>query len=229
MFLDKSIKLWIKNNNEFIINKIINNAHENSIFKVIYCSNENIISCSKIINIKIWKKNNNNNYENIKILTHSNWVCSILFLEDKNILISSGLDGTKFWNLNKNEINYNNINCIKYFKDVYCYWNNGLCRLDEDRIIIGGDSLIIISILNKIIIKEINIPFKCYGIRLIEDKGIFLIGGESKDIRIYRNDNYECIQIIQNAHDKDILGFVELKDESIISYSDDNKIKKWKI
>ena len=44
---------------------------------------------------------------------------------------------------------------------------------------------------------------------------------------IYRNDNYECIQIIQNAHDKDIFGFVELKDGSILSYSWDNKIKIW--
>jgi len=141
----------------------------------LYCSNGNLISCSSDGNIKIWKKNNNNNYENIKILTHSDYVYSILFFEDKNILISSGKDGTKFWNLNKNEINYNNINCIKDFKEVYCYSNNGLCKLDEDRIIIGGDkSLKIISILNKIIIKEINIPFKCLGIILIEDKGIFL-------------------------------------------------------
>jgi len=226
---DKSIKLWIKNNNEYIINKSINNAHEKGIYKVIYCSNGNIISCS-YNKIKIWQKNNNNYYESIKILTHSDWVYSILFLEDKNILISSGLDGTKFWNLNKNEINYNNINCIKYFEDIYCYNNNGLCRLDEDRIIIGGDnSLKIISISNKIIIKEINIPFKCWGILLIEDKGIFLIGGYSNDIMIYRNDNYECIQIIQNAHDYSILGFVKLKDESIISYSNDKNIKKWKI
>ena len=67
----------------------------------------------------------------------------------------------------------------------------------------------------------------CLGIRLIENKGIFLIGGKSKDIRIYRNDNYECIQIIQNAHDDDINGFDELKDGSIVSYSDDKKIKIW--
>jgi len=52
-------------------------------------------------NIKIWKENNNNNYENIKILTHSNNVWSILFLKDKKIFIFSGLDGTKFRNLNK--------------------------------------------------------------------------------------------------------------------------------
>ena len=130
-----------------------------------------------------------------------------------------------FGNLNKNENNYNNINCIKYFEKVDCVSKNGLCRLDEDRIIVGRDSLKIISILNKKIIKEITTPFKCFGIRLIDDKGIFLIGG--KDIRIYRNDNYECIQIIQNAHDGDINGFVELKDGTIVSYSNDKRIKIW--
>jgi len=233
---DEKIKLWIKKGNKFIFNKIINNAHERGIYKVIYCSNGNIISCSYDNTIKIWKKYYNN-YINIKTLTHSdstsflsiyNFPDSILLLEDKNILISSGPDGTKFWNLNKDETNYNNIKCYQYIKEVKCYWNKGLCRLDEDRIIIGGDkSLKIISILNKVIIKEINIPFTCYGIILIEDKGIFLIGGKSKDIRIYRNDNYECIQIIQNAHDGYINGFVELKDGSIISYSYDMKIKKW--
>ena len=224
---DKSIKFWIKKDYQFINNKTINNAHENNIIKVLYCSNKNLISCSYDNTIKIWKENNNN-YENIKILTHSDSVRTILFLEDKNILISSGLDGTKFWNLNKNETNYNNIKCIKYIKEAECYWNKGL-YIDEDKIIIGGDEiLIVISILNKTIIKKINIPFQCWGIQLIEDKGLFLIGGWKKDIMIYRNDNYECIQTIKNAHDDNINGFVELNDETIISYSFDNKIKIWK-
>ena len=103
------------------MNKIIKNAHEDKINKVIYCSNGNLISCSKDKNIKIWKENNNNNYDNIKILNHSDYVCSLLLFEDKNILISSGGDGTKFWDLN----DYNNINCIKYFKETWCGWHGG--------------------------------------------------------------------------------------------------------
>ena len=220
--VDKNIKLWIKNNNEFKINKIIKNAHEDQINKIIYCSNGNLISCSDDKNIKIWKENNNN-YENIKILNHSNYVCSLLLFEDKNILISSGGDGTKFWDLN----NYNNINCIKDFKETYCGWHGGLCKLDEDRIIVGGkgnNSLKVISISKKEIIKEINHPFKCWVIYLIEDKGIFLVGGNSKDIIIYRNDNYECIQTIKDAHDDEIYDLIESKDGSIISCS--NKIMK---
>ena len=215
---DKNIKLWIKNDNEFKINKIIKNAHEDQINKVIYCSNGNLISCSNDKNIKIWKENNNNNYDNIKTLTHSNYVDSLLLFEDKNILISSGGDGTKFWDLN----DYNNINCIKYFKETWCGWHGGLCKLDEDRIIVKtakNNSLKVISISKKEIIKVINHPFECWAIYLIKDKGIFLVGGKSKDIMIYRNDNYECIQTIKNAHDDDIQDLIELKDGSIISCS----------
>ena len=70
----------------------------------------------------------------------------------------------------------------------------------------------------------------CWGICLIEDKGIFLIFRKrSKDIRIYRNDNYECIQTIKDAHNKNIKGFIELKDGKITSFSEDKTIKKWNI
>ena len=225
---DKNIKLWIKKNNEFEINKIIQNAHEDKINKVIYSSNGNLISCSQDKNIKIWKEKKsfffNTNYDNIKTLTHSNYINSILLLEDKNILISSGGDGTKFWDLN----DYNNINCIKYFNETWCGWHGGLCRLDDDRIIAknkGKNSLKIISILKKEIIKEINHPFECYAIYLIEDKGIFLVGGESNDIMIYRSDNYECIQTIKDAHESKIFCFIELKIGTIISCSADKFIK----
>ena len=158
-------------------------------------------------------------------MTHSNYVCSLLLIEDKNILISSGGDGTKFWDLN----NYNNINCIKDFKETWCGWHGGLCKLDEDRIIVMNNkpnSLKVISILKKEIIKEINHPFQCYVIYLIENKGIFLVGGKSKDIIIYRNDNYECIQTIKNAHD-DVINLIELKNKLIASSSNDKTLKIW--
>ena len=68
-----------------------------------------------------------------------------------------------------------------------------------------------------------------YTITLIEDKGIFLVGGESKDIRIYRNDNYECIQTIKQAHNNSIVGFNQLKNGKIISYGLDSYIKIWSL
>ena len=108
--------------------------------------------------------------------------------------------------------------------------NQALCRLNDDIIVVkakGTTSLKLISISKKEIIKTIDNPFHCYGISLIEDKGIFLVGGESKNIRIYRNDNYECIQEIKDAHNDNIKGFIELKDGLIASFSYDQTIKIW--
>ena len=36
---------------------------------------------------------------------------------------------------------------------------------------------------------------------------------------VYKNDNYECIKIIKDAHEDNIKGFIELKHGSIISCS----------
>ena len=33
-------------------------------------------------------------------------------------------------------MNYNNINYRQHFKKVLCFWNEGLCKLDGDRIIV---------------------------------------------------------------------------------------------
>ena len=217
---DKSIKTWIKNNNEFILNKNINNAHNDCIYKVIYYSNKNLISCSFDKTTKIWEEKDKN-YQLVITLMHSNWLYSILLIKDKNILISSGFNETKLWNLNNFEL-------IKNFDKVKCNGWNALSRIDEDRIIIGGNKiLLIISLLKKTIIKEISIFFYCYGIKTIKKKGLFLVGGEKKDIILFRNINYECIQIFKNIHDDYINGFIELQNNLFGSYSNDGKIKIW--
>ena len=222
---DKNIKTWIKKEKKFTINKIIYNSHKYVVSKIIYYGNTKLISCSQDETIKIWEENNNY-YQNITILTHFKMIFSILLLEDKNIIISGGFDGIKFWNLY-------NLELIKTFNDIFCGSWNGICRIDNDKIItqsIDGDneiSLKIISILNKCIIKEINFPFYCFGINLIDKKGIFLVGGDSNDIKIYNKDNYENIQTIKNSHIGNILGFIELKNGTIASYGDDGIINIW--
>ena len=216
-----NIHTWIKKENKFTLDKIIKHAHDNIITKAIYYQNK-IISCSWDKIIKIWEIKNKN-YQNIKNLINSEWVSTILLLEDKKILVSAGFDGTKFWDLN-------NYTLLNYFSKTYCGWFNELCRIDEDKIIVKGKNTLVlkvISIKEKTIIKEINLEFECYGINTIKNNGIFLIGGKSKDIKVYRIDNYECIQIIKGAHYNDINGFTELTDRKILSYGDNNEINIW--
>ena len=216
---DKSIKTWIKNKNKFILNQNLENAHNDDIYKVIYYSNEKLISYSYDGIIKIWEENINN-YQLITSLKHSNFIYSILLINDKNLLISSDSSGTKLWNLN-------NVELIKYFEEAKCDEFNVLNRIDEEKIIISGnETFIIISLLEKKIIKEIKTHYSYYGINSIKEKGI-LLGGRYNDILILRNDNYKCVQIIKNAHDDYIKGFINLKNGFIASYSDDGKIKIW--
>ena len=221
---DKSIKIWIKIKNIFILNQVIENAHNGYIYKVLYYLNENIISCSNDGTVKIWEENiNNNKYQLIISLQHSDTIRSILILNNKNFLISSGSEGTKFWNMN-------NFECIFYIKNAYCCNNNALKKIDDDKIIVGGrndGTIKIISILEKNIIKSIENTFLCCAICIIENKKLILIGGECKDIIIYRSDNFEFIQIIKDIHNDWVFGITRLNNDSIITYGCDKIIKVW--
>ena len=219
---DKSIKIWIKNKskNKFELKEYINNAHNDLIYKVIYFTNNKLISCSLDGCVKIWEEENENNYQLITSLKHFNCVFSILLIKDRNILISSGNDGTKLWNLNNFEL-------IKYFKEaVCCRWNH-LIKINENQFIVGDYKIIrIISLIKKRIIKEIKIPYINWEIKIINEKGIFLFG-IYRDIIIFRNENYKFIQSIKYAHEDNINGFIELKQDLICSYSNDGSIKIW--
>ena len=123
-----------------------------------------------------------------------------------------------------------NIEFIYCFKEAFGGCWNGLKRIDDDRIIVGGEkSLKVISIKEIKIIKSIEIPFRCNGIITIKEKGIFLMGGWSTDILIYRNDNYECLSRIYNAHNHYIVGFCELKNGLVLSFSGDKTMKIWSL
>ena len=95
--------------------------------------------------------------------------------------------------------------------------------------IVGKNSIKVIYISQEKIVYNINIQFICWGLFSVKNKGIFLVGGKCKDINIYRSDNYECIQTIQNAHNDNILGFIELKNITIISYGWDGIINVWSL
>ena len=221
---DKSIKFWIKeqNNNKFKLNQIIYNAHKEWILKVLYHPNGNLISCSNDETIKIWEEQNNNKHECITIIKVPIKIKSILLLEDKNVLIGSGIEEIIFWNSN-------NYDLLFKLKDAGCWRWNAMSQIDDNRIIVGGINKLmkVISINEKKIIKTIDNMFWCYGICVIENKGIFLTGGWSFKINIFRSDNYECIQSIDNAHYTWIRGIIELNNNVIASYSDDGVINFW--
>ena len=216
---DKNIKTWIKKNNKFILNNVILNAHNNIINKVMYISKDNIISFSDDEKVKIWEIKKDNKYQSIGIFEFGKVKSSIL-LKDKNELIFSGQNGTYLFNLNNFEL-------IKSFNKVKCFWWNAMCRIDDDKIIIGSTSLVIISLPKKEIIKNIILPLVCFTIIGDTKKGIFYVAGYGNDIMIYESDNFEYIETMKDAHYKPITGFTLMKNGSLVSYSNDDTIKIW--
>ena len=220
---DKCIKTWIKEEEQFQLNKIILNAHISQINKVLYF-NENVISCSNDNTVKFWEeKINTNNYQLKLTLNHLKSVCSILLIKENNIFISSGLNGTRFYNLNNFEL-------IFEVKETWCGAWNALCKIDNDKIIVQEEQnllLNIISISEKKIINKIKCNYISLGIISINDKEIILVG-VNKNIIVYENkNNYKYLQYIEQAHDDYIIGFQQLKNGLIVSYSFDESIKIW--
>ena len=164
-----------KNENKFELDKTILNAHEKGINKILFQSNGNLISCSSDYSLKIWKLDNANNYINIKTLKHEEEIYSFLIIEDKNLLISSGVgkDKTIFWNLETYEK-------ICEINNVTSYTANSMLRIKETIIVIGeedGKKLRFIDIDKKKIIKVIKNKFYNFGMMLLKEKGLFLVGG----------------------------------------------------
>ena len=217
-------KKYIKNNDknsEFVIHQIIKQNAFLYEYQINFLTNENMISCTHNL-INIWEKNNiNNKYQKITSLIFSDYFESFLLFEDKNILITSNSKYTKFWNLNNYE-NYYNINEGVYFKNTFR-------RIDKDKFIFGlKDGILkIFSIYEKKCIAVLKEKFYCFSICVIREHGIFLASGENNNIKVYKTSNFKFIQIIKNAHCKNIIGFIQLKNDLVLSYGMDNELNIW--
>ena len=215
----KKIIIWNYNGSLFEQKIILPENHTDRITKVIYDSKGKLFSCSEDDYIIIWEKKNEN-YE-IKKLNHRSDVYSILLYEDKNILISYGPYSTIIWNLTDNSN-------VTISNDSFSESNNGLDKIDDDKfIVLTRNGFSIISITEKQIIKTITKTNLQYSsLKSFQNKGIFLLGGKWGSIYVYRIDNFELIQTIKNAHNSYIIGFFELQDGQIASYSE-KEIKIW--
>ena len=215
------IRIWIKNNNNFILNQIISYPHQ-EIKDVKYCLNGNLISLGFEKILKLW--NFNNIYQNIMIIK-CNIICFCLLNENK-ILITLCNDGLRFWNIY-------NYECLSYFKDLYKFNDYKLNKIDDDKIIIQGEfnekSIKIFSISNMKTIKILNYEYLNF-VGSIQDKGIFMLGNQ-KYFYIYNINDYQFIKKIKHYHNEkySVNGIIKLKNEFIASYSNDNKINIWSL
>ena len=126
----------------------INNAHDNTICKVITLPYNRIASCSEDYTIKIWKSNKPYSNTPIKVLEgHSDNVNSLLYIKERDIMISGSNDKRLcLWNMSTYQ-------CEKVIEEVECCFTK-LYQIDKDRVIVGGtDSFCIVNI-NKCVIEK---------------------------------------------------------------------------
>ena len=137
------------------------------------------------------------------------------------------MDGTKFWDVKKNYY------LKKSIKNANSCSRNNLVQIDTDRIFVGGGweetKIKIISLKKKNVIKEVENNFTCFAVCFLNEKGIFITGGESFDINVFKCDNYELIHTFNDAHKDNIYGIVQLKNGEVASFSGDCFIKVWNI
>ena len=221
---DLTIKIWFKENDKFTLYSCIENAHLNSINDIKYFPNGNLVSCSEDQIIKIWFEKNNNKEFQCKLSINEPYPLFNLFLlVDKNILICMGELGTKFYSV----LDFQMILYLKNIQTDLC--GNQIQKIDNDKIIFGGNKILnIFSLSKNEIVNTINIYFECFSIYVIEDKGIFFIIGDDEFIRVFRNDNFNCIQKIKGSEFGNMYGISQLKNGLIISFSEDDMIKIWK-
>ena len=112
---------------------------------------------------------------------------------------------------------------------MHCENCNGIERLDENRILIGGGIhyVKIISIKERKIIKSLYLDFDCIGIFVLRNKNLFIVINWPMVIQLYRNDNYELYQYFQLCSDRNgINGFTVLNNGLVLSYGS-RKLKIW--
>jgi hypothetical protein len=115
--------------------------------------------------------------------------------------------------------------------DVKCWNWNSLCKLDENKILIGGTHGIIkvISLNDYKIVKEINNVFNCWGVGIIDKINSFITVGEGKNVKIYKKSSYDFIKDVNDIHQDDIEGINTLNYNTILTYSWDKTIKIWRL
>ena len=127
--------------------------------------------------------------------------------------------------------NANNIKTLNNNKgSIYCL------NILEDGRLAAGDSYSNLIIYNKTtfnpeILIENNLS-TLYNFTQLKNKNIacsFESESTLKIIKIKNKDEYENIQIIKNAHNNSINKIIELKNENIITFSDDFSFKIWKL
>ena len=206
----------INKSNYFLKQSI--NAHNKWVYKIIQLTNYQLVSCSDDGFIKFWEKNVEL-YININNYNLNEYIYNILEINNNIIFTTTYLN---IFSLKSNTISYN-------FKNIQCSeWNNNLCLINQNILIIGGiKKLYIFNLNNFILLNEFDYNNDILSIIKINNN-VFLIGDSDGNISKFEYEDYDIILInnINKAHNNYINSIVKYKN-FIITCSYDESIKFW--
>lgn len=107
--------------------------HKSFVFKIIEIQNGKLISCSKDNSIRIYKKNINNLYENIKTISLHKRIYNILEINPNIIVNIIYQESLIFWDFTRNRKFIKKINNLNL-----CGWNKTLCKINNKLLFVGG-------------------------------------------------------------------------------------------
>ena len=195
-------------------------AHLNSVYKVIEIINLNyIISCSTDKSIKFWEKISNT-YEEKYCLFNDSSVYDIIQINNNEFVSANSEEQIiNFWNINtKTKIN-------KIRKIFSNFWNNILCKINENFLVVGGyEILYLVNLNNKTLYKQIETDNWINSI-LIINNNIFLTG-DNGNIKMWKieNNNIKLIDTKEKIFKGYIYSMIKLKNNDYIALGLDDEI-----
>ena len=192
-------------------------GHSLSVTKIIKISKSTIASCSYDKTIKIWDIKKNRCLNTIK----DNGECgSILLLKDGRLVSASSERDIKFYNVDT-------MKCENIITDVKCSCVNSMIQLYDERLAVGDEDKIKIFNVKNLKLDQILSAQPSWVLSMIQLKdGSLVMGCDSKLIQY---NMWNDVNVQEKEEHKDgIRDIIAMKDNVIISCSDDNTIKIWK-
>ena len=217
-----TIKIWSISLTSYTCEYTIEKAHNKWITKVISLSLNRIGSCSVDGTIKIW---DNNPPYNVKATFQciKDSVVSILQLKKKELLISAGRkDIIQIWNMKT----YQN-ECV--INGVSCFSRNSMVESDNDKVIIGGFS--IVSILStktyRVEISIVDERIKMIHSLIRINNGKIVCGCHGGRLCLIGENG--IVEYIKDCSQSDtVYSLINIDENMFISGSWDKSIKIWK-
>ena len=209
---DKTIKIWRIGENDYQFIHTLK-GHTNWLNKVIGLEDGRISSCSYDKTIKIWDNNTYQCIATIKLHTHD--ITSIIEMNDS--IISVSYNNILRWNKSSYE-------CIQVIQNAFCSCSNGLEKLNNHTLLLGGNCVLFVVDIESSEVKEMQDSrlgyIKCF--RVIRND-LVLSGNDKGEICCY---NPSSNQIISKSkfHNDEITCLIESEDNKIISSSYDTTI-----